>query len=290
MFQYRLMKPLLKEPLLHFLLIGALLFGGYAWRGRSAGAGRAGRPQVRVTEADVRALEAYRGGCWDRHTTRDEMHGLLTELVKQELLASEARAMGLEENDSFVRQRLADKMNFYVQDITRHPEPTDVELRQYYESHLPWFQVISFTQVSFSREKRKDAQADATAALAELTQGIKSAAQVGDRLPGADELTNAELQAVIDQFGRPFAQTVFALPTGVWKGPIESAYGPQLVRVSVSKQPAFSDIKAQILERWHQDCLREDSDKFAASLLRKYDVVADESVKPLLGKIGEDWK
>ena len=290
MFQYQLMKRMLKEPLLHFLFIGALLFGVHAWRGRGAGAARVARPQVRVTEADVRALEAYRGGCWNRHTTPQEMHELVTDFIKEELLAREARALGLEENDSEVRHRLADKMNFYVQDITRRPEPTDDVLRQYYAAHLRSFQCISFTMVSFSREKRKDALADAKAALAELTRGTIKEAQVGDRLAGVGAITNADLQAIVDQFGRPFAEAVFSLPPGVWSGPLESAYGPQLARVVEIKQPVFAEIKGQILERWRNGCLREDSDKFAAGLLDKYDVVPDESIKPLVGKIGEDWQ
>ena len=86
---------------------------------------------MRITEADVRALEAYRGGCWNRHPTPAEMRGLVRDFVKEELLAREARAMGLEENDSEVRHRLAAKMNFFVQDITRRPEPTDDDLRQF---------------------------------------------------------------------------------------------------------------------------------------------------------------
>ena len=284
------MRLLLKEPLLHFLLAGALLFGVYAWRVRGAGAAGAARPQVRITEADVRALEAYRGGCWNRHSTPDEMRGLVRDFVKEELLAREARAMGLEENDSEVRHRLAAKMNFFVQDITRRPAPTDDDLRQFYAAHLRLFQCVSFTQVSFSPQKRKDAMADAKAALASLTQGAVKEAQVGDRLAGAEAITNADLQAIVDQFGRPFAEAVFSLPPGVWSGPLESAYGLQLVRVLKIGQPVFAEIKGQILEHWRNGCLREDSAKFAAGLLKKYDVVPDESVKPLVGKIEEDWK
>ena len=282
------MRSLLKEPLLHFLLIGALLFGIYAWRDRGAGEAPAGRPQVRITAADVRALETYRGGCWNRHTTREEMRGLVIDYVKEELLAREARTIGLDENDTMIRQRLAEKMNFFVQDITLRPEPAEDDLRKFHESHLVWFQCISFTQVSFSRDKRKDAAADARAALAELTRGAASAAQVGDRLVAGEELRNAGMQAVIDQYGRPFAEAVFALPVGVWSGPIESAYGMQLVRVLENKQPVFADIKGQILDRWRQECLREDSDKFVAGLLKKYDVVVDESVQSQVGRIGED--
>ena len=151
-------------------------------------------------------------------------------------------------------------------------------------------QCVAFTQVSFSRQQRQAALADAKAALASLTQGAVKESQVGDRLAGAAAITNADLQAIVDQFGLPFAEAVFSLPPGVWSGPLESAYGLQLVRVLEGKQPVFAEIKGQILERWRTECLREAGDKFAAGLLDKYDVGAAKSVKPLVGKIGKDWK
>jgi parvulin-like peptidyl-prolyl isomerase len=83
---------------------------------------------------------------------------------------------------------------------------------------------------------------------------------------------------------------VFALPPGAWHGPIESGYGLHLVRVSVqtpARPREFAQVRAQVLERWQDQRQREDNEKYFASLLKKYDVGVDASVKPLVGVLGE---
>ena len=285
------MKRLLKEPLLHFLLLGALLFGAYAWLNRGAGDSRTGR-QVRVSEGDVRWLVETWTRQWQRPPTRDELRGLVTDFLKEELLAREARAMGLDENDTVVRRRLAQKVEFLVQDTSRLAEPTDDDLRKCYAAHQERFQTdarISFTHVFFSREKRKDAAADAKAALTELGRNGANAAELGDALLMDAELHDADPLAVTGQFGREFADSVFALKPGAWSGPIVSGYGLHLVRVSELKpgrQREFAEVKSQVLERWREQRQREDNEKYFAGLLKKYDVVLDESVKPLVGQLG----
>ena len=90
------------------------------------------------------------------------------------------------------------------------------------------------------------------------------------------------------QFGKEFARAVFALPPGAWQGPIESAYGWHLVRVSASepaKRREFAEVKTQVLRDWRDQRQREDSEKYYAALLKKYDVVVDESVKSLVGPL-----
>ena len=104
------------------------------------------------------------------------------------------------------------------------------------------------------------------------------------------ELHDADQQAVAAQFGVEFARAVFALPSGAWRGPVESGFGLHLVRVSAqtpARQGDFAAVRAQVLDRWRDQRLREDNEKYFAGLLKKYDVVVDESVKPLVGILGE---
>lgn len=283
----------LKEPLLHFVVLGALLFGAYAWMNRGAVSSRESR-QVRVGEGDVRWLVETWSRQWQRQPTREELRGLVTDFLKEELLAREARAMGLDENDTIVRRRLAQKVQFLVEDTSRLAEPTDDDLRKFYAAHPERFQTdarISFTQVFFSREKRKDAAADAKAALVELARGGVNAVELGDALLMDAELHDADPLAVSGQFGREFSDSVFALKPGAWSGPIVSGYGLHLVRVSELKpgrQREFAEVKAPVLERWREQRQREDNEKYFASLLKKYDVVLDESVKPLVGQLSVD--
>ena len=285
------MKRLLREPLLHFVVLGALLFGAYAWLNRGAVASSESR-QVRVSEGDVRWLVETWSRQRQRPPSRDELRGLVTGFLKEELLAREARAMGLEENDAVVRRRLAQKVEFLVQDTSRLAEPTDDDLRKFYAAHPERFQTdarISFAHVFFSREKRKDAAADAKTALVKLNDGTAKAEDMGDALLMDADPHDADPLAVTGQFGREFADSVFALKPGAWSGPIVSGYGLHLVRVSELKpgrQREFAEVKTQVLDRWREQRQSEDNEKYFASLLKKYDVVLDESVKPLVGRLG----
>lgn len=291
------MKKLLREPLLHFLIIGVLLFGAYAWRNRGA-QGDAGGRQVRITEGDVKWLTETWAKQWQREPDRDELRGLVTEFLKEELLAREAREMGLDQEDVYIRRRLAQKVEFMVQDTSRLAVPTEDDLRRFYDAHPEHFGEparVSFTHVYFSRENRKDPAADATSVLAQLRAAQPSTlnpqlAELGDRLLLDSEFREVDQQAVTAQFGAKFASAVFALPPGTWHGPIESGYGLHLVRVS-AQTPArpreFAQVRPQVLERWQDQRQREDNEKYFASLLKKYDVAVDASVQPLVGVLGE---
>jgi PPIC-type PPIASE domain len=286
------MKRLLKEPLLHFLVLGTLLFAVYSRLNRSLPDNKSTGGTVRITSNEIAWLKETWSRQWQREPTRDELRGLVTDFLKEELLAREARALGLDQNDTIVRRRLAQKLEFLVQDTSRFAEPTEEDLRRFYDANPERFQTdarISFTHVFFSREKRAAAATEAKAALTDLAGGANPA-DFGDRLLVDSEIVDADMQSVAGQFGRDFADAVFALKPGGWSGPIESGYGLHLVRVSEVKRAnrrEFSEVKTQVLERWREQRQREDNEKYFASLLKKYDVVVDDSVKPLIGPLDE---
>lgn len=273
-----------REPLLHFLVMGALLFAAYAWlrRGEKSDAPAA----VRITADEVAWLKETWARQWQREPNSDELRGLVTEFLKEELLAREARAMRLDENDTIVRRRLAQKVAFLVEDTARLAEPTEQDLRRFYDAHPEHFQSearVSFTHVFFRAGK----DAEAKAALAELARGADAAA-MGDRLLIDAELRDADAQSVAAQFGADFAKAVMALKPGEWSGPVVSGYGLHLVRVSALTPGGvreFAEVKAKVFERWRDGQQRETSARYFASLLKKYDVIVDERVKPLIGPL-----
>lgn len=141
-----------KEPLLHFVILGGLLFAVYGWLNHEAS------PEpgvVRITEADVNWLKEM----WTRQRQRPpeerELRGLVADYLKEALLAREARDLGLEENDTVVRRRLAQKMEFLLQDTARLAEPGEAELHSFYETNRSRYQTskkISFSQIYFKSE------------------------------------------------------------------------------------------------------------------------------------------
>ena len=138
-------------------MLGALLFGAYAWLNRGASARQEnGAGTVRITTSEVAWLADTWARQRQRPPTREELRGLVTEYLKEELLAREARAMGLDEDDLVVRRRLAQKLEFLVQDTSRLAEPTDEDLRRLYDANPDRNskprRAVSFTHVFFNRE------------------------------------------------------------------------------------------------------------------------------------------
>jgi hypothetical protein len=243
---------------------------------------------VRISASDLRWLEESWARQWQRNPTREELRGLVTAFVREELLAREAREMGLDQNDTFVRRWLAQKVQFLVQDTARLSEPTEEDLQKVYAAHQERFLEearASFTQVYFSPENR----GKIGAALSRLWANDDPAG-IGDRLLVESEFHDASQQAVAGQLGSDFASAAFALQPGKWHGPIASGYGLHLVRVSALK-PArprpFAEVRDKVLEVWREEQRRVESERYYAALLEKYQVSADESVKPLLGSLAE---
>lgn len=286
------MKRLLKEPLLHFLIAGGLLFVGYLWLNPSVPNTSTNPQAIRIGPGEVKWLTETWVRQWRRDPTVDELRMLVTNLLREELLAREAREMRLDENDTIVRRRLAQKLEFLIRDTSRLLEPSDDELRRLYEAAPDDYSTaprVSFTHVYFSRERRKDATADAVASLARLASlASGSTADVGDRLLVDAEFRDADRQAVASAFGPDFARAVFALQPGVWQGPIESGFGVHLVRVEEA-QPArrreFADVKPELAARWREDRQRQSEERYFERLLEKYEVAIDESVKSRIGSL-----
>ena len=266
------MRRLLKDPLLHFAVAGALLFAAHAWLNPSASTTDASR-EIHIGPGEVNWLEATWRGQTGREPTAGELRELVSNLVREEVLAREARELRLDENDTIVRRRLAQKLEFMLQDTVRIAEPSDEELRRFYRASPQPFLTeprISFEQIYFSPERRKEA----VAALKEPTPAL-----LGDRSMLQSHFVDAEAREVTAAFGPGFAARVFALRPGAWQGPIESGYGVHLVRVTAI-EPArlrdFTAVRALVLERWRAEQQRAAEARYLARLTAKYPVVIDK--------------
>jgi hypothetical protein len=285
------MPTFLKEPLLHFLFAGAVLFVMYGWFNDGTEESK-GERMVRITAGQVEWLKQTWTRQWGRPPNYDELQEVVAGYLKEELLAREARELKLDENDTVVRRRLAQKMDFMVKDTAQLAEAGEEELRRLYESNPERFQNparITFTHVFFNRDKRGTrVEADAREVLEHLSRSVPENADVGDRFLSRYEFHEAEEQAISSVFGPQFARLVFTVEPGEWQGPIESAYGLHLVYVTKSETaplPDFATVKNEVLTLWRQQRELEGQEQYFSALLKKYDVVIDESVKSLVGPL-----
>lgn len=283
---------LLRDPFVHFLAAGTVLFAASTWanRGPPEDAPSAARV-VRVSASDVAWLKQAWVRQWQRPPSDAELGGLVVDFLREELLAREARELGLDENDMIVRRRLAQKMTFLLEDTAHAAEPPEAEARALYQgSHERFLSParISFTQLHFRPDRRGSAAAsDAARAVDELTRaGVRGeAAELGDRSMLARQLDGVDQPAVASVFGPDFARTVFTLEPGRWHGPIASGYGLHVVWVAELEKerlPTFEEVRPQVIDAWRREQERVREERYFAALFRKYAVVADPRIEPLL--------
>lgn len=280
-------QALWKEPLVHFALIGAIMFGGY--HRLNSGSPEPDKTEpIHIGEGDVRWLKQTWASQWLRDPTGEELSGLVNDLVGEQLLAREAEAMGLGENDTIIRRRLAQKLKFVIEDTAHLTEPKDAELRQYYASHSASFATpgtVSFRQIYFNPEQRNDPLADADKLLAELQSKGEGSSAAGDRLLLGDDFEHLEDSALSGMFGTQFANEVFALEPGSWGEPIKSGYGLHLVMVT-DRTPTelrpFETVRDAVITQWRSSKQKEVSRSYLADLRKKYGVQYDNGTKALL--------
>ena len=176
------MKQLWREPLIHFLALGAALFLWYGVGG--GGSGTQNRIVVSAGQID-QMVEIWRK-TWQRPPTPREVEGLIEDFIREEVLFREAMAMGLDQDDTIIRRRLRQKIEFLAEDLTQTANPTDEQLQQFLVENPESFHVesrVSFRHIYFSRDRRGEAVAsDAQESLDRLRAGFDPG-ELGDPIP-----------------------------------------------------------------------------------------------------------
>ena len=276
-----------KDPLVHFAVAAGLLFAGYQFLGRSETI-ESPREPVHIGEGEIQWLQKTFANQWQRPPTPDELTSLTANLLEEELFAREAKSLGLDQNDTIVRRRLAQKLDFLIADTSRIAEPEEADLKSFYADHADSFKTvptISFRHIYFSQVKRSDAQADARAALVLISTGGTAPDEIGDSLLVDAEFTDADFQTVSSLFGADFAKASFAMPLQDWVGPVPSGFGLHLVMVT-KHRPAearpFDQVRNEVAGEWRRQKEREIRTAYVVTLKEKYGVDIADSVKSLI--------
>jgi hypothetical protein len=276
------MKRLLKEPLVHFLVLGAALFVVFGLWGKNTG--DAPRKIV-ITRAQIDSLATGFERTWQRPPTGVELEGLIQDRVREEVYCREATALGLDKDDTIIRRRLRQKMEFVSEDVATEREPTDDDLRAYLKAHPDTFRLeprFTFSQVYLNPERRHGSMAkDATRLLAQLNAAGAKAdiSQAGDPILLERRFNAAPAGEIARQFGEPFAARLGGLTLGRWQGPIESGFGVHLVLVTARTEagvPVFEEVRDAVRREWTNAHRLEANEAFYRSLLARYAVTIEK--------------
>jgi hypothetical protein len=276
------LRRLLKEPLLHFLLLGAAIFVAHSLiTNRSS----AEPGKIVITQRQVENLAFGFAKTWQRPPTEQELAGLVHDRVREEVYYREAMALGMDKDDTVIRRRLRQKMEFVSDDLAAQAEPTDADLNAYLKAHADKFPVeqrFTFRHVYLNPDKhRANLAGDTAQLLAELKKSGDKAdiSALGDVFLLEHDFTALPASEVAKQFGAQFAAKLGELSPGQWQGPVESGYGVHLVRVSERSEgrlPALADVRVAVRREWDNDRRRQANEKFFQDLLKRYVVTVEQ--------------
>jgi hypothetical protein len=251
-------KRIVREPLLHFIVLGAALFLVYTALETDTESGS--DYEIALTLDELYQLNSLFEAQWHRAPTPEEFAGMVETRVQQEVLYREALAMGLDKNDEIVKRRMAQKVRFLAEDMAAAQEPGREELEDWYQKNSDMFALpkrVSFRHLYFSPDSRGTrAHEDARAALARLAGkpvDSETADALADRFMYQDYYADQTSVSLAKDFGPQFAVAVASLPPGSWQGPVESGFGWHLVYIDSVIQgrvPAFDEVEGEVKTAW----------------------------------------
>ena len=284
------MKKLLKDPLLHFLLIGAALFFVFGFIKNLAGNQE---NRIVITQGDIESIKAKFARTWKRPPTEKEITNLIEDKVRDEISYREAVAMGLYQNDPVIRKRLRMKVELLAENVAGLALPLDEDLSIFLEKHRDLFRrepQISFKHVYLNSDKRGAGVGDdARDLLAKLRAVGPGAApkSYGDPIMLPKEFTLDSIRNVERLFGKSFIQDLLQIELGNWVGPVSSSYGLHLVFVRkriAARDPELFEIRQAVEREWIAQRRKEVKEEMYKKLRERYSVTIEKQTNSELNR------
>ena len=282
------MHNLLKEPLLHFIAAGIVLFFVYGFFGQDVDESNA--KTIQISKGQIDLMHAHWTRQLGRPPTDAELQGLIKDHIREEILMQEAIAIGLDKDDIIIRRRLAQKMEFVSGDMLTVEEPTESEIQSYYDNHKEEFLVpgkVSFLQVFFrmhsSAEEKSISLAEETKReLSRLDVDDIDFSNFGDRTMIQTEFIGLSEAQLSSEFGdTEIVEKVAEAEPNQWNGPFISNFGLHLVYVldrDSAYTPALGEVAEKIKNRLIDERKELQDQKFMAELRSRYTIEINEEV------------
>jgi len=277
----KLLMRLLREPLLHFLAIGSLIFLLFAAIDDTR---QAPTGVIVITPERIDQLAAGFSSVWKRMPTDDELDALIGEFVREEVYYREALALGLDTNDTVVRRRLRQKMEFLTDTGAQLLEPSAGELEAYFAANEGTYRRgprLAFEQIYLGEAPPPESISQSLSAL--QSNPATDASALGERSLLPAQLGLSPPQAIESVFGKGFFERLAGLPPGKWAGPVNSAYGVHLVRILESlsaRMPPLEEVRDAVLGDWRAAKAREIRDQTYAELRKRFGVAVHRGEEP----------
>ncbi len=272
-----MLKKILQEPLLHFLIVGGLLFFYLSTNDDLT------KPEIIISEGKIKQLTAQFTKTRQRSPTEDEIKALIDNQVREDLAFNHGTQMGLVENDTIIKRRVQQKIEFMLNDSIAGIEPSNEELQTYLDAHKEKYTispVYSFKHVYINPEKHKDINGFITSLKAqELDVGYVN---LGDSIMLDNVYENISTAQIARLYGLKFAKSLDDIDVGTWQGPVKSGYGLHLVKID-KKSPGrigtLAELSSEIKRDFRIDTQKKAINNFYETLESQYTVIIGSEAK-----------
>ena len=250
------------------------------WSGPPAGRG----DRIVITQGKIGQLGAGFARMHQRAPDAGELEALIDDAIREEIFYREAKALGLDQDDTIVRRRLRQKLEFVSEDVSPVPEPTEAELQAYLSANPGKFRSesrYSLSQVYLNPVRHGPRLAgDTQTVLAQLRRAGANAdtSRLGDAFLLEHHFGDATASELVRLFGARFETALRTLPTQQWQGPVSSGYGVHLVYVGKREDgqvPALQRVRDQVRREWVHDQRQQANERFYADLRKRYEVTVE---------------
>jgi hypothetical protein len=271
------MRRLLREPLLQFLVLGAMLFAAYHLVGRQD---VEAPEKIVVSSSRIANLADGFARTWRRPPSEQELQGLIEDYIRDEVFYRAGRAAGLDRDDVVIRRRVRQKMEFLAEEVSA-PQPTEAQLADFLASNPERFRKedrLTFQQLYLNPSQRAGAiDRDIEHISAVLARGETAidTAGLGDPFLLGDEFRDVSLRDTTNSFGDGFARKVFTAEQGRWLGPIASSFGQHFVFVTERTRgsvPPLDAIRPAVARQWAEARRIETEQKLYRTLRDRYEI------------------
>lgn len=277
------MNKILKDPLIHFLLIGLVLFIVYNLVNDQS----TDRDEIIVDSNEIKQLAAKWELQWKRPPTTEELTNIIVQDVRQEVFYQEGLKMNLDHNDEIIKRRLSQKMEFLSNDLATLSEPTDEELKIYFNAHKDKYMLpysYSLYQIVFTNDKHENLEETIKSILeTSKSSSFEAMEKKGDNLPFPFHFVNTNSNELSSQLGTRFAEGLETLELNTWVGPVNSGFGKHLVYITDRKTPelpSLDQVKNEVLRDFQYDKQKEVKEAIFQTLKKNYNIVIDVSDSP----------
>jgi peptidyl-prolyl cis-trans isomerase C len=275
----------LREPFTHFLLIGLAIFVAFYWTNPDWSSDS--NNTITISRGDIDRYKQIFRKQWQRDPTSEELEGLIRSHLKEEILYREALALGLEKDDTIVRRRLAQKMEFLITDATVPADVDDKELMAFYEKNQSRYTQtarLSFTHIYFNPDRRGERLLDEVQATLKTLQTTQAGPDVpndyGDRFMLNSLYAQKSTDEIAREFGQEFASRLTTLTPGKWEGPVQSGYGLHLVYISqhaTASAIPLADVRERVKNDYLFELRQERNQQVLDKLKERYQIVIEDT-------------